>query len=93
MKVRSAIVLVSVSGLVLAGATALPAQADLFTGCVGTGGAVTVPGDLVVPSSKSCILDGTTVEGRVTVQSGTDLIATDATVKGAVSVREMATST
>lgn len=88
MKIRTAIVSFSVAGLVLAGATTLPAQADLVTRCVGTGGAVTVPGDLVVPKGASCLLTGTTVEGKVTVGADADLVATDATFKGAVLVGE-----
>lgn len=88
MKAHIALVSISVAGLALAGVTATPTQADLVTRCVGTGGAVTVFGDLVVPKGQSCILEGTTVEGTVTVRPDADLITTDATLKGAVSVSE-----
>lgn len=87
MKIKSVIAAASVSGLAIAGlAAASPAQAQLTTTCVGTAGAVTVPGDLVVPKGKSCNLDGTTVEGKVRVQSGADLVAANATFNGTVAV-------
>ncbi|MFW6600304.1 hypothetical protein ACQBAU_09835 [Propionibacteriaceae bacterium Y2011] len=63
------------------------ADAALTTSCVGEAGAVTVPGDLVVPAGKSCVLDGTTVEGRVTVRSGADLVVTNGTFNDRVVVQ------
>lgn len=74
---------------VVVGAFALaatPAHADLVTHCVGDGGAVTVPGDLVVPAGKSCQLDGTTVKGKVRVQPGANLIVTDGDFRGKVTI-------
>ncbi|UFU03913.1 hypothetical protein LQF12_04700 [Ruania suaedae] len=64
--------------------TAMPASAALTTRCVGEGGAVTVPGDLVVPSGQTCLLSGTTVAGDVRVAQGADLIASEATFEGRV---------
>ncbi|GAB3214183.1 hypothetical protein ACQEU5_15850 [Marinactinospora thermotolerans] len=81
----SLVALSAVGGVI---ALASPAAADLVTSCNGVGGAVTVPGDLVVPAGKSCTLTGTTVEGAVTVRAGADLIATDAVFKGKVTVQE-----
>lgn len=63
------------------------AHADLTTSCVGEGGAVTVPGDLVVPAGESCTLDGTTVEGQVTVRKGANLVVTNGTFKGKIIVQ------
>lgn len=60
------------------------ANADLVTYCVGTGGAVTVPGDLFVPPGESCSLDGTTVTGNVRVAAGADLV-----VKGGTFQRDV----
>ena len=88
MKARTSIVSLSVTGLALAGTLTLPARADLTTQCVGTGGAVTVPGALVVPAGKSCVLTKTTVEGKVTVRSGASLVTVGASLKGAVSIAE-----
>jgi hypothetical protein len=50
------------------------ASADLVTYCVGSGGAVTVPGDLFVPPGESCSLDGTTVTGNVRLAVGSNLV-------------------
>lgn len=87
MKIKTVIAAASVSGLAIAGlASITPAEAQLTTSCVGTAGAVTVPGDLVVPKGKSCNLDGTTVEGKVRVSSGADLVAANATFNDTVSV-------
>ena len=86
MNVKTSIGAFAAAGLTLATVVALPASADLVTRCVGTGGKVTVPGDLVVPKGQSCSLQGTTVQGRVRVLAGADLVAVDATFKGAVSV-------
>jgi hypothetical protein len=88
MKSRTILALASLAGVALAGAVTTQASADLVTRCIGTGGAVTVPGDLVVPAGKSCVLEGTTVEGKVTVQAGADLVVTDGVFKGAVIVAE-----
>lgn len=71
----------SVTTLTAAG---MPGQAPFVTRCVGVGGAVTVPGDLVVPAGASCTLEGTTVTGAVRVQAGADLVLVDATVGGNV---------
>lgn len=68
-------------------ALASSASADLTTRCVGEGGAVTVPGDLVVPNGKTCVLTGTVVQGDVRVGNNADLIAEDATFEGDVRVR------
>src|SRR5699024_764006 len=73
LTVLAALALVG-SGAV-AGASA--ASADLVTRCLGTAGDVTVPGDLVVPAGRTCILEGTTVTGQVRVQSGANLVVTD----------------
>lgn len=66
-----------------------PASGALVTRCTGVAGAVTVPGDLVVPSpragspdSGSCVLEGTTVLGDVRVGAGADLLAEGATIEG-----------
>jgi hypothetical protein len=87
MRLRSAI---AATSLVAAGgiAFAAPASAELVTRCVGEGGAVTVPGDLVVPAGKACWLSGTTVEGNVRVMEGADLAVDGATFKGTVTVLE-----
>jgi len=88
MKTRTVVALASLAGAALTGVVTTEASADLVTRCVGTGGAVTVPGDLVVPAGKACVLEGTTVEGKVTVQAGADLVVTDGVFKGAVVVAE-----
>ena len=63
------------------------ASGALTTRCVGEAGAVNVPGDLVVPQGKSCILTGTSVEGSVRVQPNADLLLEDgASVAGEVRV-------
>ncbi len=85
MKISTVFGTVVVAGFALA-ATSLPASADLVTRCIGTGGAVTVPGDLVVPAGESCTLTGTTVEGKVRVNAGADLVVSDVTFNGAVVV-------
>ena len=86
MKLTASLGLVTAAGLTLTGVLAVPASADLVTRCVGTGGAVTVPGDLVVPKGESCSLSGTTVQGQVRVQDGADLVITDGKLMGAVTV-------
>jgi hypothetical protein len=69
----------------LVGAAA-PAGAALVTYCVGTGGAVTVPNDLLVPAGESCSLEGTKITGNVTVQAGANLVVAGGTVSGAVQI-------
>lgn len=66
------------------------AHADLTTRCVGEGGAVTVPGDLVVPAGEVCWLDGTTVNGDMQVRRNADLVVFDGTLKGKVHVAKNA---
>jgi hypothetical protein len=68
-------VVAAASGLGLV-AFAAPASAGLTTHCVGDAGAVTVPGDLLVPAGKSCVLTGTKVTGEVTVEAGANLVVT-----------------
>lgn len=80
--------LVAVGGSVALSALASPAVADLVTYCDGVGGAVTVPGDLVVQKGKSCDLTGTTVDGNVTVRSGADLVVEEGDFKGTVAVAQ-----
>lgn len=62
-------------------------SAAFTTRCVGEGGAVTIPGDLVVPAGQACYLDGTVIQGNVRVQNGADLVMTGVTVAGDVVVR------
>lgn len=69
-----------------AGLPASPADAALHTRCVGAGGDVTVPGDLVVPRSQACELDGTTITGDVRVARGANLVAHDVTIDGTLTV-------
>ena len=61
------------------------ADAALVTHCIGTGGAVTVPNDLLVPAGESCALTGTVITGNVTVAAGANLVIdggrTDGTVR------------
>jgi hypothetical protein len=66
--------------------TAFPAQAALVTYCVGTGGAVTVPNDLLVPAGESCSLEGTKITGNVRVAAGANLVIAGGTVSGEVQV-------
>lgn len=68
-----------VGGLI---AVTTPSQAAFTTHCVGVAGAVTVPGDVVVPAGQSCSLDGTVIQGNVRVQTGADLLITDGTIEG-----------
>ena len=80
-----------IGGLVLAGFAAsgsAPAQAALTTHCVGEGGDVTVPGDLVVPQGEACSLEGTTNNGNVRIAAGADLVGEGITVNGNIVVRE-----
>ncbi|GAA0421225.1 hypothetical protein Aca07nite_10690 [Actinoplanes capillaceus] len=61
------------------------ANAGLVTHCIGTGGAVTVPNDLLVPAGESCALTGTVITGNVTVAAGANLVIdggrTDGTIR------------
>ncbi|MFG1840527.1 hypothetical protein ACGFH8_19150 [Micromonospora sp. NPDC049175] len=76
----SAVVAASVFGV------APTAHADLVTHCIGTGGAVTVPNDLLVPAGESCALTGTTITGNVTVAAGANLVVAGGRVSGEVRV-------
>lgn len=66
--------------------TASPARAALITYCVGVGGAVTVPNDLLVPAGESCSLEGTKVTGNVRVAAGANLVIADGTISGEIQV-------
>ncbi|MVA75056.1 hypothetical protein GC722_03285 [Auraticoccus sp. F435] len=83
---RKILALTASAGIVMASSIALasPAEAALVTRCIGEGGAVTVPGDLVVPANQVCTLDGTTVQGNVRVQAGADLVLDGVTIEGNV---------
>ncbi|HEU5471071.1 MAG TPA: hypothetical protein VFV67_10490 [Actinophytocola sp.] len=85
---RQAIVALTASALVTVSmvVAAPTSSADLVTHCVGTGGAVTVPGDLLVPAGESCTLDGTTVTGNVRVSAGSNLIVSGGTFQRDVQV-------
>jgi hypothetical protein len=63
-------------------AAAPRAGADLVTYCVGTGGAVTVPNDLYVPTGESCALTGTTITGNVSVAASANLVVTGVHIDG-----------
>jgi cytoskeletal protein CcmA (bactofilin family) len=85
---RTATTLATLSALIAApllwaGPAAL---AGLVTFCSGTGGAVTVPNDLVVASGDSCSLEGTTVTGNVRVADGGNLVVAGGTINGEVQV-------
>ena len=78
---------VSAAAVIVAVIAAAPAaQADLVTHCIGTGGAVTVPNDLLVPAGESCALTGTTITGNVRVAAGANLVVTGGHVSGEVQV-------
>jgi hypothetical protein len=62
------------------------ASADLVTQCIGTGGAVTLPTDLVVPAGKSCSLEGTTITGNVRVAAGANLVVNGGKISGELRV-------
>lgn len=64
------------------------ASADLTTRCVGEGGAVTIPTDLVVPNGQTCVLNGTVIQGDVRVGQGADLVTQNATIEGEVRVNQ-----
>ena len=88
MALRTASVLATLSAIVTAAAVcAAPnANADLVMHCVGSGGPVTVPSDLLVPAGQSCSLRGTTITGDVRVAAGGNLVVKGGTVNGAVRV-------
>lgn len=88
IKARIGVLAGALAAASLIAGPAAVSQAALTTSCVGEAGAVTVPGDLVVPNGKSCVLDGTTVEGKVTVRAGADLIVTNGTFEGAVVLKD-----
>jgi hypothetical protein len=85
---RTASALAMLSAMVTASVmfTAQNANADLVMYCVGSGGAVTVPSDLLVPAGESCSLDGTTITGNVRVSAGANLIVKGGTINGEVRV-------
>jgi len=85
---RTAAKLATVSAAVIVAVLALApaAQADLVTYCIGTGGAVTVPNDLLVPAGESCALTGTIITGNVRVAAGANLVVTGGRVSGEIQV-------
>jgi hypothetical protein len=85
---RTVVTLATVSAAVTVAVVALApsASADLITHCVGTGGAVTVPNDLLVPAGASCALTGTTITGNVSVAAGANLVVTGGRVSGEIQV-------
>ncbi|MFG1914924.1 hypothetical protein [Micromonospora sp. NPDC048898] len=85
---RTVAKLATVSAVVAASvfAVAPTAHADLVTHCIGTGGAVTVPNDLLVPAGESCALTGTTITGNVTVSAGANLVVAGGRISGEVRV-------
>ncbi|WP_433460957.1 hypothetical protein [Micromonospora sp. CA-248212] len=85
---RTVAKLATVSAVIAASvlAVAPTAHADLVTHCIGTGGAVTVPNDLLVPAGESCALTGTTITGNVTVAAGANLVVTGGRVSGEVRI-------
>lgn len=89
MRTRSILATVAL-GVGLVGVAAPASQAAFTTRCVGEGGAVTIPGDLVVPAGRSCVLDGTVIKGNVRVQADADLIITNGRVDGSVTVNNNA---
>lgn len=87
MKARSVLAVAACVASVSA-VFAAPANAGLTTFCEGEAGAVTVPGDLRVAATKSCVLDGTIVTGTVTVEPGANLVITGGAFNGAVVVQD-----
>jgi hypothetical protein len=86
---RTAAKLAAVTAVVTAAAlTVAPtsASADLVTHCIGTGGAVTVPNDLLVPAGKSCTLTGTIITGNVSVADGANLVIAGGRISGEIQV-------
>lgn len=84
---KTSIIAALALGLTTVGLTATAGNAAFVTRCVGQGGAVTIPGDLVVPAGQTCWLDGTTVQGNVRVAQGADLIVLNGTFNGQVNVQ------
>ncbi|MBB4690035.1 hypothetical protein [Paractinoplanes abujensis] len=74
------------AGLLAGLIPAVPATAALVTHCIGTGGAVTVPNDLLVPAGESCSLTGTVVTGNISVQAGANLVVAGGKFSGEVRV-------
>lgn len=86
---RTAAKLATATAVVTAAALTIAptgARADLVTHCVGTGGAVTVPNDLLVPAGQSCALTGTTITGNVSVAAGANLVITGGRISGEILV-------
>jgi hypothetical protein len=86
---RTAAKLATVTAVVTAAALTIApnsASADLVTHCVGTGGAVTVPNDLLVPAGQSCALTGTIITGNVSVAAGANLVIDGGRISGEVQV-------
>ncbi|WP_367128526.1 hypothetical protein [Saccharothrix sp. HUAS TT1] len=83
---RTASALATLSAIVTASAVcaAPSAHADLVMHCVGSGGPVTVPSDLLVPAGQSCSLRGTTITGDVRVAAGANLVVHGGTINGGV---------
>lgn len=87
MKARSVLAVAAcVAGTTLGIVT--PASAGLTTFCEGDAGAVTVPGDLRVAATKSCVLDGTIVTGTVTVEPDANLVITGGAFQREVFVQD-----
>lgn len=84
MKAVSTLAVLALSAIPSVAAT--PAPQDLVTHCVGQGGAVTVPGDLLVPAGQTCSLTGTVVAGDVLVEPGANLLVQDGTFEAGVTV-------
>lgn len=84
MKAVSTLAVLALSAVPAVAAT--PAPQDLVTHCVGQGGAVTVPGDLLVPAGQTCSLTGTVVAGDVRVEPGANLLVQDGTFQSGVTV-------
>jgi hypothetical protein len=84
---RTASALATLSAIVTASVLCAPgAHADLVMHCVGSGGAVTVPSDLLVPAGESCSLQGTTITGNVRVADGGNLVVRGGKINGEVRV-------
>lgn len=86
---RTAAKLATVTAVVTAAALTIApgsASADLVTHCIGTGGAVIVPNDLLVPAGQSCALTGTTITGNVSVAAGANLVVTGGHISGEIQV-------
>lgn len=88
MRKRTSIATAGLLTIAMIGLTAPSSSAAFTTRCVGEGGAVTIPGDLVVPAGEACVLAGTTIQGDVRVNAGADLVVVDGTIEGGVTVRQ-----